>query len=255
MSTAAGDAPAPRTPTPSVKERTVALESELLRHTEATTSGGERNSVPSGTSQGGEKVGPDTPPGGAPSGSMTRADANGVDEAAASPVVVNVALMHDHRPDASRASLNGGKPRGAEAVDSEAVGYSDRDAAAAAATKPTDGDQRRPTSPTPTRVRDVPLRSRRIPGAGVDATDAPRRERRAVLPSRSLATTRPLAPYTPSRDTGGVFTRIRRVRRVDEPPGGDVRGHDRRHRLAARVHGRVAVRARRQRDLPPGPEL
>ena len=41
MSTAAGDAPAPRTPTPSVKERTVALESELLRHTEATTSGGE----------------------------------------------------------------------------------------------------------------------------------------------------------------------------------------------------------------------
>ena len=153
MSTAAGDAPAPRTPTPSVKERTVALESELLRHTEATTSGGERNSVPSGTSQGGEKVGPDTPPGGAPSGSMTRADANGVDEAAASPVVVNVALMHDHRPDASRASLNGGKPRGAEAVDSEAVGYSDRDAAAAAATKPTDGDQRRPTSPTPTRVR------------------------------------------------------------------------------------------------------
>jgi hypothetical protein len=87
---------------------------------------------------------------------MTRADANGVDEAAASPVVVNVALMHDHRPDASRASLNGGKPRGAEAVDSEAVGYSDRDAAAAAATKPTDGDQRRPTSPTPTRVRMFP---------------------------------------------------------------------------------------------------
>ena len=156
MSTAAGDAPAPRTPTPSVKERTVALESELLRHTEATTSGGERKSVPSGKSQGGgEGVGPDTPPGGAPSGSMTRADANGVDATSSSPVVVNVALMHDHRPDASRASLNGRKPR-AEAVDSEAVGYSDRDAAAAAATKPTDGDQRRPTSPTPTRVRMFP---------------------------------------------------------------------------------------------------
>ena len=89
----------------------------------------------------------------------------------------------------------------------------------------------------------------------MDATDAPRRERRAVLPSRSLATTRPLAPYTPSRDTGGVFTRIRRVRRVDEPPGGDVRSHDRRHRLAARVHGVGAVRAGRQRDLPPGPKL
>ena len=157
MSTAAGDVPAPRTPTPSVKERTVALESELLRHTEATTSGGERNSVPSGKSQGGEKVGPDTPPAGAPSGSMTRADANGVDAASTSPVVVNVALMHDHRPDASRASLNGGKPRDSEAVDSEAVGYSDRDAAAAAAaTKPTDGDQRRPTSPTPTRTRIFP---------------------------------------------------------------------------------------------------
>jgi len=194
MSTAAGDAPAPRTPTPSVKERTVALESELLRHTEATTSGGERNSVPSGTSQGGEKVGPDTPPGGAPSGSMTRADANGVDEAAASPVVVNVALMHDHRPDASRASLNGGKPRGAEAVDSEAVGYSDRDAAAAAATKPTDGDQRRPTSPTPTRVRMFP--------SGADGSPEPGWMRRMHLGESGArfslpARWRPLVPWLP----------------------------------------------------------
>ena len=194
MSTAAGDAPAPRTPTPSVKERTVALESELLRHTEATTSGGERNSVLSGKSQGGEKVGPDTPPGGAPSGSMTRADANGVDEAAASPVVVNVALMHDHRPDASRASLNGGKPRGAEAVDSEAVGYSDRDAAAAAATKPTDGDQRRPTSPTPTRVRMFP--------SGADGSPEPGWMRRMHLGESGArfslpARWRPLVPWLP----------------------------------------------------------
>mmetsp|Transcript_367 Transcript_367/g.1332 ORF Transcript_367/g.1332 Transcript_367/m.1332 type:complete len:302 (-) Transcript_367:1457-2362(-) len=138
MSTTAGDgAPAPLTPTPSVRQRTIALESELLQHTCATVTGlnrGRASATSSGTGPGGGEAGPDTPP---VLPAARGAEMNGDDASSEAPVVVNVALSDPrapHLPQASRASPGGGASRGGGDRESAgSLGYADRDAAAAAA--------------------------------------------------------------------------------------------------------------------------
>jgi len=152
MSTTAGDgAPAPLTPTPSVRQRTIALESELLQHTCATVTGlnrGRASATSSGTGPGGGEAGPDTPP---VLPAARGAEMNGDDASSEAPVVVNVALSDPrapHLPQASRASPGGGASRGGGDRESAgSLGYADRDAAAAAAMKPTDGGASSPAPP------------------------------------------------------------------------------------------------------------
>ena len=165
MSTTAGDAaPAPLTPTPSVRQRTIALESELLQHTRAAVTGLDRGRASSATSPRtgpgvGEEAGPDTPP----VRPATRgAEMNGDDASSEAPVVVNVAPSDPrapHLPHASRASP-GEASCGANNDGAGSLGYTDPAAAAAAATKPTDGDDERarPAS-SPTRPRAFPSAS------------------------------------------------------------------------------------------------
>ncbi|ACO66653.1 predicted protein [Micromonas commoda] len=162
MSTTAGDAaPAPLTPTPSVRQRTIALESELLQHTRATVTGLDRGRASATSSPrtgpgGGGEAGPDTPP---VRPAARGAEMNGDDVSSEAPVVVNVALSDPrapHLPQASRASPGGGASRGTSGNHESAgsLGYSDRDAAAAAAMKPAYGGERtRPaSSPAPPRM-------------------------------------------------------------------------------------------------------
>ena len=173
MSATAGDAaPAPLTPTPSVRQRTIALESELLQHTRAAVTGLDRGRASSATSPrtgpgGGGEAGPDTPP----VRPVARgAEMNGDDVSSEAPVVVKVALSDPrapHLPQASRASPGGGASRGDGNNESAgSLGYSDRDAAAAAAMKPTDGGER-------TRPASSPAPPRMFPSAAAASSAAP----------------------------------------------------------------------------------
>jgi hypothetical protein len=96
---------------------------------------------------------------------------NGDDASSEAPVVVNVALSDPrapHLPQASRASPGGGVSRGTSGNHESAgsLGYSDRDAAAAAAMKPTDGGER-------TRPASSPAPPRMFPSAAAASSAAP----------------------------------------------------------------------------------
>ena len=96
---------------------------------------------------------------------------NGDDASSEAPVVVNVALSDPrapHLPQASRASPGGGASRGTSGNHESAgsLGYSDRDAAAAAAIKPTDGGER-------TRPASSPAPPRMFPSAAASSAGAP----------------------------------------------------------------------------------
>ena len=201
MSTTAGDAaPAPLTPTPSVRQRTIALESELLQHTRAAVTGLDRGRASSATSPrtgpgGGGEAGPDTPP----VRPATRgAEMNGDDASSEAPVVVNVAPSDPrapHLPHASRASP-GEASCGANNDGAGSLGYTDPAAAAAAATKPTDGDDER------TRPASSPARPRAFPSASSAPSPEPGWLRRLHLGESGArfslpARWRPYLPWAP----------------------------------------------------------
>ena len=201
MSATAGDAaPAPLTPTPSVRQRTIALESELLQHTRAAVTGLDRGRASSATSPRtgpgvGEAAGPDTPP----VRPATRgAEMNGDDASSEAPVVVNVALSDPrapHLPQASRASP-GEASCGANNDGAGSLGYTDPAAAAAAATKPTDGDDER------TRPASSPARPRAFPSASSAPSPEPGWLRRLHLGESGArfslpARWRPYLPWAP----------------------------------------------------------
>lgn len=201
MSATAGDAaPAPLTPTPSVRQRTIALESELLQHTRAAVTGLDRGRASSVTSPRtgpgvGEAAGPDTPP----VRPATRgAEMNGDDASSEAPVVVNVAPSDPrapHLPQASRASP-GEASFGANNDGAGSMGYTDPDAAAAAATKPTDGDDER------TRPASSPARPRAFPSASSAPSPEPGWLRRLHLGESGArfslpARWRPYLPWAP----------------------------------------------------------
>ena len=201
MSATAGDAaPAPLTPTPSVRQRTIALESELLQHTRAAVTGLDRGRASSATSPRtgpgvGEEAGPDTPP----VRPATRgAEMNGDDASSEAPVVVNVAPSDPrapHLPQASRASP-GEASCGANNDGAGSLGYTDPDAAAAAATKPTDGDDER------TRPASSPARPRAFPSASSAPSPEPGWLRRLHLGESGArfslpARWRPYLPWAP----------------------------------------------------------
>lgn len=201
MSTTAGDAaPAPLTPTPSVRQRTIALESELLQHTRAAVTGLDRGRASSATSPrtgpgGGGEAGPDTPP----VRPATRgAEMNGDDASSEAPVVVNVAPSDPrapHLPHASRASP-GEASCGANNDGAGSLGYTDPAAAAAAATKPTDGDDER------TRAASSPARPRAFPSASSAPSPEPGWLRRLHLGESGArfslpARWRPYLPWAP----------------------------------------------------------
>jgi hypothetical protein len=201
MSATAGDAaPAPLTPTPSVRQRTIALESELLQHTRAAVTGHDRGRASSATSPrtgpgGGGEAGPDTPP----VRPATRgAEMNGDDASSEAPVVVNVAPSDPrapHLPHASRASP-GEASFGANNDGAGSMGYTDPDAAAAAATKPTDGDDER------TRPASSPARPRAFPSASSAPSPEPGWLRRLHLGESGArfslpARWRPYLPWAP----------------------------------------------------------
>ena len=201
MSATAGDAaPAPLTPTPSVRQRTIALESELLQHTRAAVTGLDRGRASSATSPrtgpgGGGEAGPDTPP----VRPATRgAEMNGDDASSEAPVVVNVAPSDPrapHLPQASRASP-GEASCGANNDGAGSLGYTDPDAAAAAATKPTDGDDER------TRPASSPARPRAFPSASSAPSPEPGWLRRLHLGESGArfslpARWRPYLPWAP----------------------------------------------------------
>ena len=201
MSATAGDAaPAPLTPTPSVRQRTIALESELLQHTRAAVTGLDRGRASSATSPRtgpgvGEEAGPDTPP----VRPATRgAEMNGDDASSEAPVVVNVAPSDPrapHLPHASRASP-GEASCGANNDGAGSLGYTDPAAAAAAATKPTDGDDER------TRPASSPARPRAFPSASSAPSPEPGWLRRLHLGESGArfslpARWRPYLPWAP----------------------------------------------------------
>lgn len=201
MSATAGDAaPAPLTPTPSVRQRTIALESELLQHTRAAVTGLDRGRASSATSPrtgpgGGGEAGPDTPP----VRPATRgAEMNGDDASSEAPVVVNVAPSDPrapHLPHASRASP-GEASCGANNDGAGSLGYTDPAAAAAAATKPTDGDDER------TRPASSPARPRAFPSASSAPSPEPGWLRRLHLGESGArfslpARWRPYLPWAP----------------------------------------------------------
>ena len=201
MSATAGDAaPAPLTPTPSVRQRTIALESELLQHTRAAVTGHDRGRASSATSPrtgpgGGGEAGPDTPP----VRPATRgAKMNGDDASSEAPVVVNVAPSDPrapHLPHASRASP-GEASFGANNDGAGSMGYTAPDAAAAAATKPTDGDDER------TRPASSPARPRAFPSASSAPSPEPGWLRRLPLGESGArfslpARWRPYLPWAP----------------------------------------------------------
>ena len=201
MSATAGDAaPAPLTPTPSVRQRTIALESELLQHTRAAVTGLDRGRASSATSPRtgpgvGEEAGPDTPP----VRPATRgAEMNGDDASSEAPVVVNVAPSDPrapHLPHASRASP-GEASCGANNDGAGSLGYTDPDAADAAATKPTDGDDER------TRPASSPARPRAFPSASSAPSPEPGWLRRLHLGESGArfslpARWRPYLPWAP----------------------------------------------------------
>ena len=201
MSATAGDAaPAPLTLTPSVRQRTIALESELLQHTRAAVTGLDRGRASSATSPrtgpgGGGEAGPDTPP----VRPATRgAEMNGDDASSEAPVVVNVAPSDPrapHLPHASRASP-GEASCGANNDGAGSLGYTDPDAAAAAATKPTDGDDER------TRPASSPARPRAFPSASSAPSPEPGWLRRLHLGESGArfslpARWRPYLPWAP----------------------------------------------------------